>query len=140
MTKRAELSVFSLALAQKKSNKKSSFNKYNECGTIELVYRVKRTVGKILLLCLTVFVFSVFICYLDCGSEALYLDDMSKELLVSQLQMKVNIFKNNAIIKNMAVTVSYSDAKGMHEMDLREMKPERYMVIRPGKHRIHVEV
>ena len=74
---------------KKKSNKKSSFNKYNECGTIGLAYRVKRAVGKILLLCLTVFVFSVFICYLDCGSEALYLDDMSKELLVSQLQMKV---------------------------------------------------
>ena len=62
------------------------------------------------------------------------------EMKTGIMKMKVNIFKNNAIIKNMAVTVSYSDAKGMHEMDLREMKPERYMVIRPGKHRIHVEV
>ncbi len=58
----------------------------------------------------------------------------------SQLQMKINLFKNNAIIRNIAVTVSYTDTSGRHEMDLRELKPERFMVIRSGVHNIHVEV
>lgn len=58
----------------------------------------------------------------------------------SQLMMKINSFKQDAIIENVALLVQYMDAEGEHEMDLTEFEVKPYMVCCPGKHQIHVEI
>lgn len=58
----------------------------------------------------------------------------------SQLMMKINSFKQEAIIENVALLVKYSDESGEHEMDLNEFVVKPFMVCCPGKHQIHVEI
>ena len=58
----------------------------------------------------------------------------------SQLMMKINSFKQEAVIENVALLVEYIDADGEHEMDLSEFEMKPYMVCCPGKHQIHVEI
>lgn len=58
----------------------------------------------------------------------------------SQLMMKINSFKQDAIIENVALLVHYIDAEGEHEMDLNEFQVKPFMVCCPGKHQIHVEI
>lgn len=71
-----------------KSNKKSSFNKYRDCGTIGSVYRVKRRIGKISLLCIMVLMLSFFVCYQGNDSIEPEMEAKVKSLLISQLQLK----------------------------------------------------
>lgn len=58
----------------------------------------------------------------------------------SQLMMRINSFKQEAVIDNVAILVNYIDANGEHEMDLNEFEMQSYMVCCPGKHQIHVEI
>ncbi len=58
----------------------------------------------------------------------------------SQLMMKINSFKQDAVIENVALLVKYIDADGEHEMDINEFDMKPYMVVCPGEHQIHVEI
>jgi len=57
-----------------------------------------------------------------------------------QIMMKINSFKQEAVIDNVALLVQYRDAEGEHEMDLNEFVVKPYMVCCPGRHQIHVEI
>jgi len=58
----------------------------------------------------------------------------------SQIMMKINSFKQEAVIENVALLVKYTDADGEHEMDLNEFVVKPYMVCCSGIHQIHVEI
>lgn len=58
----------------------------------------------------------------------------------SQIQMKLNSNRHNAIIKNCSIVVSYTDNEGYHEMDINNLKIRHNMICRSGKHQIHVDI
>ena len=58
----------------------------------------------------------------------------------SQIQMKINSSAGTALIKNISVVASFSDANGYHETDLNELKVTKRMVAVSGKHQIHVDI
>lgn len=56
----------------------------------------------------------------------------------SQLMMKINSIKNMAMIKKTIFVAKYTDAEGVHEMDLKDVKISPYMVCRSGEHNVHI--
>lgn len=58
----------------------------------------------------------------------------------SQIQMRINIFKHEAVIENVTVLARYTDAEGYHEKHLRDVEATPFMICVSGKHEIHVEI
>lgn len=74
-------------MRKNKSNQKKSFNKYNDCGTIESVYRVKRRWLKFSVMLIFAVILSFAFCYPGNNAGGAELDGLSKGLLISRLQM-----------------------------------------------------
>lgn len=58
----------------------------------------------------------------------------------SQLQMRVNLFKREAVINNIAVLAKYTDSQGTHEMHINDVEITPFMIAIPGKNEIHIEI
>lgn len=56
----------------------------------------------------------------------------------AQIMMKLNSLKSRAIIRQIVVTARYEDEEGFHEVDLSDLKVSPFMVVKNGKHQIHV--
>lgn len=56
----------------------------------------------------------------------------------SQIMMRLSALKSKAIIKQLLVTVRYTDKDGIHEMDLDQLTANPFMVACNGVHKIHV--
>ena len=56
----------------------------------------------------------------------------------SQLLMRLNSLKNKAIVKKSVVIAKYRDEKGIHEMDLEDVKVTPFMVAKNGEHKVHI--
>ncbi|MBR4114357.1 MAG: hypothetical protein IKK54_06915, partial [Anaerotignum sp.] len=56
----------------------------------------------------------------------------------AQIMMKLNSLKSRAIIRQIVVTARYEDEDGFHEVDLSDLKASPFMVVKNGKHQIHV--
>lgn len=56
----------------------------------------------------------------------------------SQIMMKLNSLKSRAIMRQIVVTARYEDEKGIHEVDLDDLQVSPFMVVKNGKHQIHV--
>lgn len=56
----------------------------------------------------------------------------------AQIMMKLNSLKSRAIIRQIVVTAKYEDEEGFHEVDLDDLKVSPFMVVKNGKHQIHV--
>ncbi len=58
----------------------------------------------------------------------------------AQLMMRLAGLRNRAVVQRMAVTVSWHDQKGSHEVDLDSISDEktRFFACRNGRHRIYV--
>ena len=74
-------------MRKNKSNQKKSFNKHSDCGTIDLVYQVKRNWHKVFIVFALAFVLSFIFCYPAKNAEGPELDGISKGILISRLQM-----------------------------------------------------
>lgn len=59
---------------------------------------------------------------------------------VNQILQRINGYKENAIIRNIAITAKFTDVYGRHEVDLKELKVTPFMVVCSGQHKIHIEV
>ena len=74
--------------------------------------------------------------YLDpVKSPGLVIGSLPKK---SQLLMRLNSLKNKAIVKNSIVIARYRDEKGIHEMDIEDVKLTPFMIARNGEHRVHI--
>ncbi len=56
----------------------------------------------------------------------------------NQIMMRINAKKSKAMIKQIVVTAKYADNNGVHEMDLDAIKVTPFMVVKNGKHKIHI--
>ncbi|MCC8162095.1 MAG: hypothetical protein LIO86_02740 [Lachnospiraceae bacterium] len=56
----------------------------------------------------------------------------------AQLMMKLNRLRSKAVVRRMAVTVSWQDRQGSHEADLNSAPEHPFFVCRSGEHKIHV--
>lgn len=56
----------------------------------------------------------------------------------SQIRMKLNSMKAKAAVRRIAVTATYTDVTGPHEMDIDDIEVTPFMVTRSGEHRIHI--
>ena len=86
--------------------------------------------------------------YKDCLER--YLDAVAREREMgwkigtlpekSQIRRKLNSLKAKAKVQRVAVTVSYTDAEGYHEMDLDDVKVSPFMIPKSGTHKIHLSL
>lgn len=58
----------------------------------------------------------------------------------SQIQMRIIANSGTAVIRNLSMVASYTDAEGYHEVDLKELDVKEYMACKSGKHNIHVDL
>lgn len=56
----------------------------------------------------------------------------------SQILIRLNALKSKAIINQLVVTARYSDTEGYHEMDLDNLRGNPFMVVKNGKHKVHI--
>ena len=56
----------------------------------------------------------------------------------SQLLMRLNGLKHRAIVKKSVVIAKYYDEKGVHEMDLEDVKVTPFMIAKNGEHKVHI--
>ena len=56
----------------------------------------------------------------------------------SQIMMKLNSIKSKGIINHIMITAKYTDRHGVHEIDLEDLKVTPFMVVKSGKHKIHL--
>ena len=56
----------------------------------------------------------------------------------SQILMRLNSLKGEAVIQHIAITATYADANGIHEVDLEEIEVNPFMVVCSGEHKIHM--
>ncbi len=56
----------------------------------------------------------------------------------SQIMMKLGTLKGHAAIRKLAMVVHYADQDGEHEMDLSELVPTPFMVVRSGSHHVYI--
>ena len=56
----------------------------------------------------------------------------------SQILMRLNSLKNKAIVKKSVVIAKYRDDKGIHEMDLEDVKVTPFMIAKNGEHKVHI--
>ena len=73
-------------MRKKKSNQKKSFIKYSDCGTIDLVYRVKGRGFKLTVMILAALVMTLLLCYSGAGVDT-ELDGKAKDILISRVQV-----------------------------------------------------
>ena len=73
-------------MRKKKSTQKKSFNKYGECGTIDLVYRVKGRGFKLVAMTAVSVMLTLMFCYSGGQAEA-ELDGRAKDVLISGVQV-----------------------------------------------------
>ena len=52
--------------------------------------------------------------------------------------MKLNSIKSKGIINHIMITAKYTDRFGVHEIDLEDLKVTPFMVVKSGKHKIHL--
>lgn len=57
----------------------------------------------------------------------------------SQLIMEINSMREDFLIRNILITASYTDEKGMHECSPDRLGDNTYAVIKSGNHNIYVE-
>lgn len=57
----------------------------------------------------------------------------------SQIVMKINTLKKDAVVKKVLVTAKYTDASGVHECDLEKVKNNPMAVVISGEHQIFTE-
>ena len=57
--------------------------------------------------------------------------------MTQKLQQQPAIFVK-AAVRRIAVTATYTDATGAHEMDIDDIEVTPFMVTRSGEHRIHI--
>ena len=57
----------------------------------------------------------------------------------SQIMMRLVALKGSAKVSKMTVTASFKDSEGFHEIDLTELSPSPYYVIKPGTHQIYID-
>ncbi|MCR5425823.1 MAG: hypothetical protein K6E81_03230 [Lachnospiraceae bacterium] len=57
----------------------------------------------------------------------------------SQIMLRLNTLKGSASIKKLTLVASYTDYSGYHETDLESLEVSPFMVVRSGKHAIHVD-
>ncbi len=77
-----------------------------------------------------------------------YLDPVSKEddpgwgigiiPKKTQILMKLGSLKAHALIRKTAIVASYSDKDGHHETDISDLAVTPFMVVRSGKHTVHI--
>lgn len=56
----------------------------------------------------------------------------------SQIELRLNMEKKQALVRRMLVTASYVDATGVHETDLEQMKGNPFVIVTGGRHKIHM--
>jgi hypothetical protein len=56
----------------------------------------------------------------------------------SQIELRLNMEKKQALVRRMMVTASYRDASGVHETDLEQMKGNPFVMVTGGTHKIHL--
>lgn len=55
----------------------------------------------------------------------------------SQLELRLNMEKKQALVRRMMVTAAYTDETGVHETDLERMNRNPFVIVTGGRHRIH---
>jgi hypothetical protein len=56
----------------------------------------------------------------------------------SQIELRLNMEKKEALVRRMMVTASYRDAAGEHETNLEQMKGNPFVIVTGGIHKIHL--
>ena len=56
----------------------------------------------------------------------------------SQILMRLNSLKIPAVIQHMVVTAKYEDSKGVHEVDIEDIRKSPYMVVVSGNHHVYI--
>lgn len=79
------------------------------------------------------------------GALNAYLDPLTNErweigqmVSRSQIELRLNMEKKQALVRRMMVTASYTDALGTHETDLEQMKGNPFVIVTGGMHKIHL--
>lgn len=74
-----------------------------------------------------------------------YLDPLTNErweigqmVSRSQIELRLNMEKKQALVRRMMVTASYTDASGVHETALEQMKGNPFVIVTGGVHKIHL--
>jgi hypothetical protein len=57
----------------------------------------------------------------------------------SQIELRLNMEKKKALVRRMMVTASYNDQAGTHEIDIEQIKGNRFVIVTSGEHRIHLK-
>ena len=55
----------------------------------------------------------------------------------SQLELRLNMEKKQALVRRMMATAAYTDGTGTHETDLERMGKNPFVVVTGGRHRLH---
>ena len=56
----------------------------------------------------------------------------------TQILMRLNSLKSQAMIRHMVVTAKYEDSTGVHEVDIEDIQRSPYMVVVNGKHQVYI--
>lgn len=56
----------------------------------------------------------------------------------SQIMMRLNSIKSKGIMSHLMITARYTDRYGTHEVDLDDLKPTPFMVVKSGVHKVHL--
>ena len=55
-----------------------------------------------------------------------------------QIMMRMGILKSRAIVRKSSMVASYTDHEGFHECVLEELRVSPFMVVKSGKHQVHI--
>ena len=65
--------------------------------------------------------------------------EIGREVVESQIELRLNMEKGSALIRRMMITCKYRDENGVHEAELSSLRGNPYTIITSGEHKIHFE-
>lgn len=65
--------------------------------------------------------------------------DIGQMVKKEQIELRLNMEKGKALLQRLMVTAKYKDGNGCHEMDLKKLTGNPYVLVTSGKHTIHFE-
>lgn len=111
-------------MRKNKSNQKKSFNKHSDCGTIESVYRVKNKWLKAFVVFLVAILLTFGLCYPLGNTSVSELDGISKNILISKLQMDVYNEEMERRLEEQAESIKEPEVS-QEVKELKEAKDKR---------------
>ncbi len=65
--------------------------------------------------------------------------EIGREVVESQIELRLNMEKGSALISKMMITCRYRDEAGVHETELSSLRGNPYTIVTSGEHKIHFE-